>query len=271
MKPKRPREGTAHGRKTPSAATKFEMKIRADVWLNVTARLLWLLTALSHRRGYTYLTKAAMAGQLGTSVRQVQISLRVVIEAGYFRQVRPTGIHRPRQYHRVYEENESPDEFVRRIRSDGSRFDLAVLLHWIACDMTAASGKAQFPTPPEWSASRAALTLARRKMQKLGHFAVDSDPRRGNQSREGVSSPPDVGQNQSHQIPELILRVQLTIVQVYRLLLSEVCDDPPGRSWRPDRPDRPVQPEFKCRVLSPAHVVLTQHRLRRGHLPPRAS
>jgi hypothetical protein len=166
-------------RKTPSAATAFEMRIRADRGLNVTTRLLWLLCALSHKYGFTFLTEAEMARQLNTSVRQVQISLRAIIAAGYFRQVRPRGIHRPLQYHRVLLENETPDEFVRRVQSD-VRFDICTLLHWVASDETAKSGRAQFAAAQELGGvSDKALRLARRKMTALGHFQVSSTPLRG--------------------------------------------------------------------------------------------
>ena len=170
-------QGHTHERKTPSSTTKFEMNIRADRNLNVTTRLLWLLVALSHK-GHTYLSEAEMAKQLSTSVRQVEVSLKFILGCRHFRQVRPPGVHQSRQYHRMYEPDESPDEFVRRIQSDG-RFDLGVLLHWIACNETAADSDKQFPTPLEWNASREALRLVRRKMQRLSYFRVRSDPRTG--------------------------------------------------------------------------------------------
>ena len=109
----------------------------------------------------------------------MRTSLRAILALGYFRRVKPVGIHRPLQYHRVLLPNEGPQDFVGRIQGDDNNSDLCVLLHWIACDMTAKTGEAQFRTPPEWTASRGAVKLARRKMHSLGYFAIDSDSRRG--------------------------------------------------------------------------------------------
>lgn len=177
------RSTPAHARKSPSAATRFEMKIRADEDLEGRTRFVWLLVAMSHLYGYTFMSQADMTKQLGTSVRQVQIWLKAVIKRGYFRSERPKGIHQVLQYHRVYPKGEThrthSTDFVRRIQGDDDFLDICGLLHWIACDETPKKAEAQFSTPPGWSVSRQALTTARRKMERLGHFAVDSDPRRG--------------------------------------------------------------------------------------------
>jgi hypothetical protein len=84
------RASKAKDRKTPSPGTQFEMKIRADKRLDITTRLLWWLVAMSHS-GYTFATQAEMAKQLNTSIRQVQMSLKIILERGYFRRVVPSG------------------------------------------------------------------------------------------------------------------------------------------------------------------------------------
>jgi hypothetical protein len=154
------------------------MLIRGEKKLSVTWRLFWLLVALSHSRGHTYMTEAAMAKQLKTSTWQIQISLKTILVTGFFDPEKPKGIHRPNQYRRVYLPSETPEEFVRRTQVC-PRIDVCVALHWIACDLAKDSGIAEFASRGLWPVSEEALRQARRKMERLGYFKVESSDERG--------------------------------------------------------------------------------------------
>jgi hypothetical protein len=167
----------------PSDNTKFEMLIRAETDLNVTYRLLWLLVALSHSKGYTHISIARMANQLNTSERQIRNSLEIIcaINPRLFRKVPVIGVHRPDQYKRCYLKGEKPEEFVLRAQAT-PKMDICLGLHWVACS-NGKDGVAEFAARRIWPVSREALRQARLKMNGLGYIKVESARARGKAAR----------------------------------------------------------------------------------------
>jgi hypothetical protein len=151
------------------------MAIRKDKGLrSVTSRLKWWLFSNSHSKGYAWATGAKMAEDLSTNVRQISISLKVIEDedGSCFKRVVPKGLHRAHQWHRVYLTGETRDENELKSRIQNGRFNVAVRLHWDACDETAETGEARFSV--DYGVSDQALRQARSKMNRLGHFQVDS-------------------------------------------------------------------------------------------------
>ena len=130
-------------RRPPSENTLFEMKIRADKRLNQRCRQWWQFVALSHSKGYTYGYEDQMARQLNTNIRQFRYTKTWILETGSFREGEAKGVHRPKQYRRVYLPDETPEEFVQRIQTH-PEMDVCVGLHWLACDAAKDTGTGEF-------------------------------------------------------------------------------------------------------------------------------
>lgn len=157
--------------KARSENTTFEMRIRADKRLHRLSCQLWLLTALSHEKGHTFAKSSVMASQLGITPRQFRHNAIVLVEARLFNEKMPVGVHRPKQYHRNYLPGETREEFVSRVQAY-EQLNVAVGLHWLACDVTAETGIGEFSAHGIWPVSDEALRQARRKMEECGYFAV---------------------------------------------------------------------------------------------------
>jgi hypothetical protein len=163
----------------PSDNTVFEMLIRANKKLKrPTARLLWLLWALSDKYGYVSISEPNMAVLLNTNLRQIQESLHTICDVWkYFRRQKAIGVHRPRQYHRNKNPGESDLDFKCRMQAD-KRVDTVIRLYWVACDLSAADGKATFASSG-FNVDMSTMTRARQTMRECGRFAVKSDDKRG--------------------------------------------------------------------------------------------
>jgi hypothetical protein len=159
----------------PSKTTAFEMLIREEPDLSVTYRLLWLLTALSHSRHYTFISEVEMARQLKTTEWQIQNSLRIIraIRPRLFARKTTVGVHRPNQYHRRYLPGETVDEFILRAQTCPG-IDICLGLHWVACVVAGEAGIAEFSARGLWPVDAETLRRARRKMHNLGYFKVDT-------------------------------------------------------------------------------------------------
>jgi hypothetical protein len=167
-------------RRVPSKTSEDERVLRKEKKFSPTWRVYWLLTAMSHLKGYTYMSEAEMAKQIGTTERQIQNSLEIIerIASEYFRKEKPQGIHRANQWHRVKPPGEKPEEFVRRAQAH-PEMDVCMGLHWIAIDQGKDTGIAEFSARGIWPVTDEALRQARRKMNGLAYFTVDSARERG--------------------------------------------------------------------------------------------
>src|SRR5436309_1510618 len=118
-------------RRVPSENTAFEMLIRKDRKLNSRSCGFWLEVALSYQKGYSFATQSWKADQLG--LRQYHAIEKWILSTGFFRAERPKGVHRATKVHRIYQPNETPDEFDARAQAY-EKLDVATWLHWVACD-----------------------------------------------------------------------------------------------------------------------------------------
>jgi hypothetical protein len=189
----------------PSDNTVFEMLIRADKNLKrTTARLLWLLWALSDKYGYASISEPNMALLLNTNLRQIQESLHTICDVWhYFRRQKAVGVHRPRQYHRNKNPGESDLDFKCRMQSD-KRVDTVIRLYWVACDLSAADGKTTFGSSG-FNVDMSTMTRARQVMRERGHFIVDCDERRGTPTSYTRIKPTEV---ERMRMEELIVLVR---------------------------------------------------------------
>jgi hypothetical protein len=172
-------------KKPPSKTADKERVIRSEKKLNPTGKVLWLLTSLSGgKKGYAGMSEDKMAEQLNISKRQLRDSLALVERDAKdrFRKIKPKGIHRVNQWHRVYLPKEEPHEFVKSIQCH-PLMDVCVGLHWVAIDQVKDTGEAKFPANGLWSVTDEALRQARVKMNRLGYFKVESDPKTGKPAR----------------------------------------------------------------------------------------
>ena len=67
---------------------------------------------------------------------------------------------------------------MQRIQAD-SRMDITVGMHWLACDATKHPGTGEVSARETWPVTSEALRQARRRMETLGHFNVESGQGRG--------------------------------------------------------------------------------------------
>src|SRR3954471_17982835 len=80
----------------------FDRQLRPDDRLNATARLIWLLCALSHRYGFANMSVARMASELRVSSRTtIDTGLNRVRALGLFTREGRSGPERAKKYRRV--------------------------------------------------------------------------------------------------------------------------------------------------------------------------
>jgi hypothetical protein len=114
----------------------FDRVLRGDPRINVTARLGWLMTALSHRSGYASMKVARMAAELGAAPASVRQARQKLVRLGLF-----TPGERWR-YSRVLLSDENSSAYWCRIRAD-RRLDLTARCTWLLCDATRRDGSAE--------------------------------------------------------------------------------------------------------------------------------
>lgn len=169
------RKASPRSRQGGSALQKFEWRLRGDVRLNATARLAWLLTALSKKRPAT-MSAAKMAVQLGTSEWVVYRALRKLVALSLFEKTAGG-----------YARSPPKRDFARRVRKCGS-LNLAVRVAWLLVDLSSAAdgGKVTISLgkmAAELNSNRGLVSAAAQKLLGLGLFSRLRD---GNGNRKST-------------------------------------------------------------------------------------
>jgi hypothetical protein len=139
----------AHPRLAPGSLSDFERQVRGDRRLNATARVGWLMFALSGA-GPVTMSAANMAAQIGCSPETVKAARSKWVDAGFFEPKRKPGRNRTPSYSRA---RPPPGFRAQRGERRGTAFrkwvraqtwaDLKVRLAWLLIDMSSASGVAE--------------------------------------------------------------------------------------------------------------------------------
>ena len=158
-------------------AVQFEMGIRADKLLNITARLVWLVASLSRTVG-CFMDVDEMARQLNASTRQLREALCRVMSLGLFECVEKEIEGRTCiVLQRILKSGQSNREFDEMVLND-ERLCPTVRLHWLLSNLTSHIDDITNNEPYEllhkWEKSIDKFTLrrSRQRINELGYFNV---------------------------------------------------------------------------------------------------
>jgi hypothetical protein len=137
-----------HPRLAPGSLSDFERQVRGDARLNASARVIWLLAALSGA-GPATMSGSNMAKQVGCTTETVRAAIGRAVDAGLFERRRKPGRSRTPSYVR----GRVPPGFAQKGEPRGAAFrkwvraqkwiDLKVRLAWLLIDICSANGVAE--------------------------------------------------------------------------------------------------------------------------------
>jgi hypothetical protein len=188
------REQLNHERREPTATHNLDRALRADQRLNITARLAWLMTALSHRRGFASMSIKRMARELNAAPVAVRQARKRLVRLGVF--TKGDGW----KYHRAQLPGEGAKGYWRRIQAD-RRLDRCARAAWLLADLCKFDGEAEVSMAEiaqQLNIEKSNARVAVRRVLDLGLFMRVPRTGRGRRNRYrpvqhigGATGPPE--------------------------------------------------------------------------------
>jgi hypothetical protein len=167
-------------------AAAFPRLVLVDTRLPITARVAWLMVALSHKNGFASMKAERMATVLNSTPEAVEKARRKLVKLGLF-------ARDGWKYHRVLLPGEDRGAYWQRVRGD-CRLDSATRCAWLLCDLTrqGETSLSLVRLAALLGLPKKTATRALNKVAALGHFAKTPGCGRGHPNtyrrNEGLNS-----------------------------------------------------------------------------------